>query len=511
MNVRVPLYGRLLLWFMVNLLLMLALAAWFASRNFQPALDWLAAGPARQRLVAMGEVISQELRDEPADGWSGRLARYDAAHHCTFGLFRGDGTQVAGAPRKLPPPLVEKLGASSGPPDRPRMPARPHRPPSRPGGPGPFGEDPPWDPFEGEPGDPPPPPGIAGRPDPAAWLFMCRTTDPTRYWAGVRVSPNFGRPGETGPLVLLIACDNITGGGLFFDPQPWILFGAVSLLLSALVWMPFAGSISRSIRRVNAAAREIARGRFDVRVPDRRRDELGELGGSVNSMAEQLGRYVERQRHLTSDVAHELCSPIARMQRALGVVEQRGAPGQEPYLAKLDGELQHMARLVEEVLSLSREESIDSRIQATEFSLAELVEEVVAREAGEAGVTADIPADLRVTAIREAVERAVANVLRNAVSYAGDGGPIRILARPVAGGLEITVRDSGPGVPADMLQKIFEPFFRPESARRRSTGGAGLGLAIARRCLESCGGTIRAEAAEPHGLVMRMFLPSAGK
>ena len=131
-----------------------------------------------------------------------------------------------------------------------------------------------------------------------------------------------------------------------------------------------------------------------MRVPERRRDELGELGVSVNAMAAQLGNLVERQRRLTADVAHELCSPIARMQRALGVVEQRSSPDQASYLQKLDGELQHMARLVEEVLSFTKAGALPALAAPEEFALAGLVTELVAREAPDARVETCIPAEV---------------------------------------------------------------------------------------------------------------------
>ena len=167
---------------------------------------------------------------------------------------------------------------------------------------------------------------------------------------------------------------------------------------------------TRAIRRVNTAARGIAEGRFDVRVPEKRSDELGELGGSVNAMTAQLGELVGRQRRLTADVAHELCSPIARMQRALGIVEQRAAPEQAAYLKKLDGELQHMARLVEEVLSFTKASGLPALVAPEEFAFADLVSEIVAREAGEARVEVHIAADLRVRTIREALDRALLTI-----------------------------------------------------------------------------------------------------
>ena len=183
---------------------------------------------------------------------------------------------------------------------------------------------------------------------------MLRAGTPARYWVGIHIGLTDTSPPDPRPVTLLIMSDRITGGGLFFDPLPWLALGGAALVLSALVWLPIVGGITRAIRRVNTAARSIAEGRFDVRVPEKRRDELGELGSSVNAMAAQLGDLDAHQRRLTADVAHELCSPIARMQRALGIVEQRAVPEQASYLEKLDRELQHLARLVEEVLFFSK-------------------------------------------------------------------------------------------------------------------------------------------------------------
>ena len=339
---------------------------------------------------------------------------------------------------------------------------------------------------------------------------MLRAGTPARYWVGIHIGLTDTSPPDPRPVTLLIMSDRITGGGLFFDPLPWLALGTVALVLSALVWLPIVGGITRAIRRVNTAARGIAEGRFDVRVPETRRDELGELGCSVNAMAAQLGELVEHQRRLTADVAHELCSPIARMQRALGIVEQRAVPEQAGYLEKLDRELQHMARLVEEVLSFTKASALPALVAPEEFALADLTAGVIAREAAEARVEVHIPADLRVRTIREALDRALSNVLRNAVRYAAHAGPIEVRAQSNGNAVEIAVRDHGPGVPADALNEIFEPFYRPEAARQRTTGGAGLGLAIVKRCVEACGGSVAAKNCEPTGLQVKITLPRTG-
>jgi two-component system sensor histidine kinase CpxA len=304
-----------------------------------------------------------------------------------------------------------------------------------------------------------------------------------------------------------LASDTFTGHGLFLDPLPWAGFAAAALGVSALVWLPIVGGITRAVGKVNNAARSIAKGGFDTRIPENRRDELGELAGSVNTMAQQLGDYVSRQRRLTADIAHELCSPIARMQRALALVEQRATDDQKAYLHKLDRELQHMARLVEEVLSFSRAEAAPQALPEP-VHLKSLASEIASSEGPEAQIEIAIPDTLTLCILRDPLERALANVIRNAIRYAGSAGPIRIETQTgPEGTLDMLITDSGPGVPPETLSKIFEPFYRPEAARQRSTGGTGLGLAIVQTCIQSCGGTVSAALPSHGGLQIRFRLP----
>jgi two-component system sensor histidine kinase CpxA len=505
MPIRVPLYGKVLFWFLVNLCLVALLAGAFAVVQLRFGVDWLLAGPAKQRLEAMGEVIAGELRDQPVSAWNELLARYRSAHRVSFTIFRNDGKQVAGTALTPPAEVLEKLQ------DR-RPPAPPPPPPQR-QGPGtrdrsgprehPPAEKEDLDELEGaqlRPHDPPK----------AKTHFMVRSVDPVRYWVGVHIGLVHHSVGESSrPVTLLLTSSRITGGGLFFDPVPWLLFAVAALGLSALIWLPIVGGITRTIRKFNVAARRISEGCFDVRVPDGRLDELGELGVSVNTMARQLDNLVGSQRRLTADIAHELCSPIARMQRALGIVQQRVGSEHAGYVSKLDRELQHMAQLVEEVLSFTKAGNLPATAVAEDFSIADLVRDVVAREAADAEVRVEVAAGLRVHAIREALDRALANVVRNSVRYASHAGAILITAQECSGEVQISVADSGPGVPADALEKIFEPFYRPEVARKRSTGGAGLGLAIVRRCVEACGGAVSAELCVPQGLRVNLRVPAA--
>ena len=477
-RLRLPLYLKILLWFGVNLLVLALLVFGFLSMQFRLSLDWMLSGEAGERIAAIGDSMTDELYRLPEQEWQIVLRRHEAQHGVTFALFSSSGNQVMGTHVQIPAEVLPKLIDKRGPNDRP--------PPRRPA------------PSVGKkrPTDAPPKP-----------RFMLRAGDPAHYWAGVHLDLTL--QSDHRPLTLLMVSNTITGGGLFFDLWPWIGLAAAALLLSALVWMPFVRGITGFIGRLNHAAGRIAQGNFGERVSRSRNDELGELSSSVNTMAAQLGEYVAEQRRITADVAHELCSPIARMQMALGVVEQRGTPEQAGYLQKLDAELQHMARLVEEVLAFSKAETMPERETAENINLHELIVAVIAREAPEADTQLAVPAELQVHSLRDALDRAIGNVLRNAARYAADSGPIHIHADQQDGSTVIRISDQGPGVPPEALPRLFEPFYRPEAARRRSTGGSGLGLAITRRCIEACRGTVAAKLREPTGLEIVISIPSA--
>jgi len=329
---------------------------------------------------------------------------------------------------------------------------------------------------------------------------MLRAGDPARYWAGIHL--DLVAQGG-GSLTLVMVSHSISGGGLFFDLRPWLWLAAAALLISALIWMPFVRGITGFIRTLNHAAGRIAHGKFDERIEKQRNDELGELSTSVNTMAAQLGDYMTQQRRITADVAHELCSPIARMQMALGVVEQRSTPDQATYLQKLDRELQHMAKLVEEVLAFTKAETIPDRETPEDIDLRQLIQNVLAREAPENDIQLEI-GEVKLHSLRNALDRAIGNVLRNAVRYACD---IEIHAKAENGRVMIQILDRGPGVAEEAVSRLFEPFFRPEAARGRNTGGSGLGLAITKRCIEACGGTVTAQNREGGGLCVEMTVP----
>jgi two-component system, OmpR family, sensor histidine kinase CpxA len=512
MSIRFPLYARILLWFFLNLVLLTVAFFVLVRGQFRFGLDWMLAA-ADPRIQAVTDVMVAELNDRPRTNWNALLKRFDDAYRIQFLVFRADGTQLAGEPVPLPPEVRIRLGEGRGPGRMRPMLTEPGAeiPPAEGQGRGRL--------LRERPGFGPPP-GRSPRPDflpgPFAPLrgpypkFLVRTDNPTRYWLIVRPPINDPDRPSARPLALVAVSRSLSAGGLLFDLKPWIAVGLGAVVFSALLWLPLIRGITRSIGQMTHATRQIAEGRFDGRVNERRRDELGALGQSVNRMAARLAGFVTGQKRFLGDIAHELCSPIARIQVALGILEQRADEKQKDYVEDLREEVQHMSSLVNELLSFSKAGFRQKDISLKPVPLAELVRRVVSREAGTSDqVRIEIAEHLHALAEPDLLARALANLIRNSIRYAGGAGPVNVSASSQDVGVTLTVADSGPGVPEGTLQQIFDPFFRVESSRSRDTGGIGLGLAIVKTCVEACQGTVVARNRQPSGLEVTIKLPAA--
>ncbi|MBI3881994.1 MAG: HAMP domain-containing histidine kinase, partial [Verrucomicrobia bacterium] len=263
--------------------------------------------------------------------------------------------------------------------------------------------------------------------------------------------------------------------------------------------------------QMTVATERIAEGNFEARVATKRSDELGSLAGAINRMAARLAGFVTGQKRFTGDIAHELCAPIARIQMALGILEQRADENQKAYVDDLREEVQHMSSLVNELLSFSKASLRPKENKLDPVPLAPLAQRVVAREThnGTGDVRVEIPAELSALAEPELLARALANLVRNALHHAGSAGPITVSAASEGGRVTLSVSDSGPGVPEESLAQIFDPFFRLDASRTRDTGGVGLGLAIVKTCVDACQGTVTARNRAPTGLQVDIVLRAA--
>jgi len=300
-------------------------------------------------------------------------------------------------------------------------------------------------------------------------------------------------------------------GEPFFPVAPLIATLFASLIFAALL----ARYFSEPIRNLRTAFEAVAGGNLAVRLdPEmgKRRDELADLGRNFDLMACHLNALIEGQRRLLHDVSHELRSPLARMQAAIGLARQQPEK-RERSLERIERESVRMDKLVGELLTLSRLEAGVIGAMEEEINIGELVSGVVSDacfEAETSGRTVEFSGcgEAFAKGNAELLHRALENVVRNALRHSPDGGKVLVEVRQddTGGGLGVAVLDRGPGVPENELRLIFEPFFRGSGVK--GTAGHGLGLAIARRVIEAHGGTLCASNRGGGGLCIEIALPA---
>ena len=516
MKVSFPLTLKVSLWLLANLLLLTAAAGAFYVSQFGVGWKSLTHGALGERLQSIGDSIATDLNTEPEGARPAILRSRSAKYGADFYLFANVGPQVAGDTVELPVAVRAELNKGQrlgGRPPGPEGPGprgprgRPPRGEGPPEGRPPFDDRGPPDAKRKKDGPPPgerPPPetrGTDGR-------FIIHTTSPDATWIGLRV-PIPNEYGQRTAGTVIIRASSVFVVGRLLHAGPWIAIAASAFLLSVLFWLPLIGSITRALKRLSGATERIAEGQFETRVELRRRDELGVLGSSVNRMAERLDTLVNGQKRFLGDVAHELGSPIGRLQVATEILEARADPALQPHIADVREEVQQMAALVAELLAFTKTGMQPRATEPTTVPLGQLVLETLAREQVGGRVTVEIPAEISVQADPALLSRAVGNLVRNAVRYTAATDAIYVTAVIGPAGVNLTVEDEGPGVPPKALARLGEPFYRPEIARTRETGGVGLGLAIVRSSVAACGGEVRFSNRSPHGFRAELWLKSA--
>ncbi len=335
--------------------------------------------------------------------------------------------------------------------------------------------------------------------------------------------PGNFRPSRAAPQI--IAADGSIYTVLLTPRRPSI-FGALSLpaisltilgialVVSALTSWWLAEHLTAPIRRIQAGARALASESLDVRVSaglEGRKDELAVLARDFDAMADQLRTNRGATTQLLRDISHELRSPLARMRVALGLARQPPADFARQ-LDRLEREIERLDSMISQVLKLARLHGTDALLQRERFELDDVIEQVV-RDANFEGAVKNCKINLRgaancaVLGSRELLRSAIENVLRNAVRYSPNDMPAEMQVARAGGGLEILIRDHGPGVPAADLERIFEPFYRVAESRDRDSGGEGIGLAITSQVMKAHGGSARAVNANSGGLEVRLSLP----
>jgi signal transduction histidine kinase len=307
-------------------------------------------------------------------------------------------------------------------------------------------------------------------------------------------------------------------------PQPWVLLLVVCglplafALLSTTIGGLMFRRISRPLAELMTAIDALAAGELSVRVTERYRGEFGRLAHSFNRMASELERAEQQRRNLTADVAHELRTPLHIIQGNLeGLLDGVYQATPEQLEATLD-ETRLLARLVNDLQTLSLAEAGQLPLHRQALLAEDLLEDARTSFAGQAvaaGVTLQIRAaegagELTLYGDPDRLDQVLANLVSNALQHTPAGGEIDLEARAAAGGLELTVRDSGQGIAAEYLPYIFDRFWRGDPARTRRVGaGSGLGLAITRQIVQAHGGHIGVESQAGQGATFTVWLPLA--
>ena len=289
----------------------------------------------------------------------------------------------------------------------------------------------------------------------------------------------------------------------------------LATLASGLACYWLARYLSKPLDNLRTATRRVAAGDLSYRVTPTLRGhsrELGELAADFDSMTAQVQESMAEQRRLIKDVSHELRSPLARLQVALGIARQKNVQALDPELDKIGKAADYLEDIIADILSLpvsgNDERPLDDVVEIN--SLLAALRDDLKDEAASKQVRFDIRSDERellVATRGSSLTAALENILRNAIKYSPAGSQVAVDIRHSGDQCQIQVTDSGNGVPESELQAIFRPFYRTDEARSRESGGFGLGLAIAQRTVAQHNGSIEAFNVAGAGLAIRIKLP----
>lgn len=289
--------------------------------------------------------------------------------------------------------------------------------------------------------------------------------------------------------------------------------GLVAVVLGILVSFLVARAITRPLERLAQTARRVAEGDLGARTGVRPgRSEVRAVAAAFDDMVDRMQQAFAAQKRFVADASHELRTPLTTLGGMAELLPQATAEERVRALAAMEREVERMSRLVDDLLTLSRAESDGPAPRRDRLDLGAVVREAT-EGAGFAAqgreVHLQVAGPLPVLGDADALQRAVRNVLDNALQYSPPGTPVEVEAAVRDGGVEVRVRDHGPGVPPADLPRLFDRFYRADRSRARRTGGSGLGLAIVRAILEDHGGRASVRNAEGGGAEVALWLPSA--
>ena len=285
--------------------------------------------------------------------------------------------------------------------------------------------------------------------------------------------------------------------------------GAAAVVLAVLM----ARQIVSPLRRLTAAAQGIAEGRLDQKVDVTSRDEVGQLAEAFNEMARRLELSEGQRQQMLADIAHELRNPLSTIQGNLEAMVDGVVPLESAQVAVVYDQTLVLSRLIEDLRLLSLAEAHQLPLNRQTTDVGELVDRIVGdfqplaqeRHISLDVVAPDSPATADIDPQR--ISQVLANLVSNGLRHVDEGGTMRVELSDLGSQLQVSVRDTGQGIPADDLPHIFDRFYRLDRSRSRSGGGSGLGLAIAKELVEAHGGRIWVDSQVGQGSTFTFTLP----
>jgi len=287
----------------------------------------------------------------------------------------------------------------------------------------------------------------------------------------------------------------------------------IALLVAVALAYLLARKVSRPVRQLGVAVKDLSRGNYGARVAVEAGDEMGNLAGHVNQLAESLEKSRTARQRWMADIAHELRTPVAILKGEVEAMADGVRPADERMAVSLQEEIDQLSKLVDDLQTLAMSDAGALNIQRETMDFSGLVlrcvESVGTRLAARAiAVELQVADAIPIQADQRRLRQLVLNLLENCCRYVARGGRVRVILSQSREAIRLTVEDSGPGLEDEQIEHLFERFYRVEDSRSRSGGGSGLGLSICKNIAEAHSGSIQAEASTMGGLKIQVSFPA---
>ena len=297
----------------------------------------------------------------------------------------------------------------------------------------------------------------------------------------------------------------------------WRLLPALSalILLSVLATLLLSRRILRPLESMKTAVHRMRAGHSIQKLEINSHDEIGELAEAFNDMATDLARVKQLRRDMVSDVAHELRTPLTNIRCQIEAMQDGLIAPQVTNLASLHDEVMLLDKLVDDLRDLALADAGQLKMEMQSISLGNAVNQVIGALGNRLAsrkiiLSVSIPdEEPRIMADPLRLGQVLRNLFENALAHTPESGAISVAVAAQPSEVQFTIRDSGPGIPPDRLQDIFERFYRTDPSRSRDAGGAGLGLAIVQQIVTAHGGRVWAESPAGQGAVFIVAIPRA--